>query len=222
MPETTIEVLRRDGVGKSESRRLRKADMIPAVLYGGGREPISIQVPRKTLIETFKSGGHENRIFLLQLVGTDQSRHAMIRDLQVDPVSSQVVHVDFQRILMDQVVRVRVHLELDGLAFGVKNEAGILDFVTREIEVECLPAAIPQVIRHDVSELHVGQHLEARDLVLPEGVSYVGSPETVIASVKHARIEVVETPAEEAAPVAAEAAEPEVIQRGKKEEEEES
>ncbi len=221
MPETTIEVLRREGVGKSKSRRLRKADMIPAILYGGGREPISIQIPRKTLLETFKTGGHENRIFLLQLVGTDQSRHAMIRDLQVDPVSSQVVHVDFQRILMDQTVRVRVHLELDGMPYGVKNEAGILDFVTREIEIECLPAAIPQVVRHDVSEIHVGQHVEARDLALPEGVSYVGSPDTVIASVKHARIEVVETPVEEA-PAAPESTEPEVIQRGKKEEDEES
>ena len=87
MAETTIEVQRREGVGKSENRRLRRTDSIPAVLYGAGKEPVSIQVPKRTLLELFKSGGHENRIFVLKLAGTDQNRHAMIRDLQLDDMS---------------------------------------------------------------------------------------------------------------------------------------
>ncbi|HSM12813.1 MAG TPA: 50S ribosomal protein L25 [Thermoanaerobaculia bacterium] len=220
MAETTIEVQRREGAGKSHSRRLRGAGMIPAILYGAGKESVPIQVPRKTLLELFKSGGHENRIFLLKLSGTDQSRHAMVRDLQIDPVTAQVVHLDFQRIQLDEKIRVKVHVTLEGTPLGVKNEGGILDFVTRELEVECLPTAIPQEIKVAVAELHIGQHVEAGQLDLPEGVSYVGAPEAVIVSVKHSRVEAV--PAEEAAEETVEAAEPEVIQKGKKEEAEES
>lgn len=224
MAEITIEVVRRERVGKSDSRRLRRADLIPAVLYGAGREPVSIQVPRRVLTDSFKDGGHENRIFLLKLGGTDQTRHAMIRELQLDPIDHSIVHVDFQRILMDQKVRVKIQLKLDGVPYGVKTEGGILDFVTREIDVECMPAEIPHEIRVDVSELRVGEHLEMSAVGLPAGIAYLGSPEVVVASVKHARAEVVATPAGEAAPVAAPAspAEPEVIQRGKKEEAKES
>ncbi|KAB2967902.1 MAG: 50S ribosomal protein L25 [Thermoanaerobaculia bacterium] len=225
MAEITIEVVRRERVGKSDSRRLRRADLIPAVLYGAGREPVSIQVPRRVLTDSFKEGGHENRIFLLKLGGTDQTRHAMIRELQLDPIDHRIVHVDFQRILMDQKVRVKVHLELEGVPHGVKTDGGILDFVTREIEVECMPSAIPHEVKVEVSSLRVGDHLEMGAVQLPDGVTYLGSPEVVVASVKHARMEVVETPAAEGAPVAAAAtapAEPEVIQRGKKEEAKES
>lgn len=219
MAETVIEVEKRENVGKSASRGLRRAQMVPAVLYGGGKESVSIQVPKKQLLDLFKNGGHENRIFLLKLSGTDQSRHAMIRDLQLDPLTNQLVHVDFQRILLDKKVRVKVHVELEGTPYGVKVELGVLDFVTRELEVECLPSAIPNEIRVDITGLHVGQHVEAREVPLPDGVEYVGSPDVVIASVKHARTETVAAPAEGAA---ATAAEPEVIAKGKKEEAKES
>ncbi len=219
MNDVTIEVQRREGTGKSAARRLRKAEMIPAVLYGGEREPVAIQVPRKMMITLFKSGGSDNRIFLLKLSGTDQTRHAMIRDLQVDPITNQVAHIDFQRIDMKKSLRVKVAVELLGIAYGVKTEGGLLDFVTRELEVECLPGAIPQKLVVDINEVHVGQHLEAKDVVLPEGVSLVGEPDRVLLSVGHARVE---TEGVEAAAPAAEGTEPEVIQRGKKEEEGES
>ena len=221
MSEATIEVQRREKVGKGENRRLRVAGQIPAVLYGADKEPIAIQVPRRLLLELFKDGGHENRIFLLKLAGTDQSRHAMIRDLQVDPTTSKVRHLDFQRIAMDRKLRVKVRLELDGVPYGVKTEMGILDFVTREVEVECLPTAIPPAIHVDVTELHIGQHLEAKELKLPEGVDFVGDPDAVIASVKHAKAEEVVAPVVVAAAPEA-AAEPEVITKGKKEEAKES
>lgn len=215
MSETTIEVQKRDNAGKSAARQLRRADLVPAVLYGGGRESVSIQVPKKQLIELFKNGGHENRIFLLKLAGTDKDRHAMIRDLQLDPMTNQIVHVDFQRILMTERVRVKVHLVLDGTPYGVKTEGGLLDFVNREIEIECLPAAIPQEVHVDVTALRVGQHLEAGALTLPKGVELTSDADLVIVSIKHARTEV----AEAAAPAAAE---PEVVARGKKEEAKES
>lgn len=213
--DLTIEVNRRDETGKSANRRLRRAEMIPAVVYGGGKEPISIKVPRKTLIDLFKSGGSENRIFLLKLADTGQSRHAMIRDIQVDPITRKVEHVDFMRIDMSKRIRVRVHVTLEGVAYGVRTEGGLLDFVTREVEVECLPTAIPQEIKVDVSEVKVGQHLEVKDLQLPEGVKLLEDADRVIVSVAHAKVE-----AEGAAAAGAEgAAEPEVIAKGKKEEE---
>jgi large subunit ribosomal protein L25 len=223
MSEATIEVQRRERTGKGENRRLRVAGQIPAVLYGADKEPVPIQVPRRLLLDLFKQGGHENRIFLLKLAGTDQTRHAMIRDLQLNPVTSEVTHLDFQRIAMDRRLRVKVRLELDGIPYGVKTDGGILDFVTREVEVECLPTAIPSAIHLDVSELHIGQHLEASALKLPEGVEFLGDPDAVIASVKHAKVEEVAAPAAaEAVPVEGAAAEPEVLAKGKKEEAKES
>lgn len=214
--DLTIEVLRREETGKSANRRLRREAMIPAVVYGGGKEPIAIRVPRKTLIDLFKSGGSENRIFQLKLADTGQSRHAMIKDMQVHPITRQVEHVDFMRIDMAKRIRVRVHISLEGIAYGVRTEGGLLDFVTREIEVECLPTSIPQEIKVDVSEVRVGQHLEVKDLTLPEGVKVVGEDDRVILSVAHAKVEAV------AGVAGAEAAvEPEVIAKGKKDEEKE-
>ena len=213
--DLTIEVTRREETGKSANRRLRREEMIPAVVYGGGKEPISIQLPRKTLIDLFKSGGSENRIFLLKLADTGQSRHAMIRDMQIHPITRKVEHVDFMRIDMAKRIRVRVHVTLEGVAYGVRTEAGLLDFVTREVEVECLPTAIPQEIKVDVTDVRVGQHLEVKDLKLPAGVKLIEDEDRVIVSVAHAKVEA------EAAAAGTEAAvaEPEVIAKGKKEEE---
>lgn len=217
--EVTIEVERRETSGKGANGRLRRADLIPAVVYGGEKEPISIQVPRKLLLNIFKNGGSENRIFLLKLAGTAQSRHAMIRDLQVDPVTNQVAHVDFMRIDMARKIRVKVHIELVGVAHGVKTDGGLLDFVTREVEVECLPTAIPHEIRVDVTELRIGDHLEARSLVMPEGVNLLEDGDRVIASIAHAKLEVEAPAAAEGVATGEGAAEPEVITKGKKEEE---
>ncbi len=213
--DLTIEVNRREETGKSANRRLRREEMIPAVVYGGGKEPISIQVPRKTLIDLFKSGGSENRIFLLKLADTGQSRHAMIRDMQIDPITRKVEHVDFMRIDMSKRIRVRVHITLEGVPYGVRTEGGLLDFVTREVEVECLPTAIPQEIKVDVNEVKVGQHLEVKDLQLPAGVKLIEDEDRVIVSVAHAKVEVEAV----AAGTEVAAVEPEVIAKGKKEEE---
>ena len=205
----TIEVQPREETGKNANRRSRSRGKIPAVVYGGGKESVSIEVDRKTLVDTLKGHGGENPIFLLKL--GDKERHAMIRHTQVDPLSRQVIHIDFQRVLLDQKVRVAVPVELVGTPVGVKTEGGLLDFVTREVHVESLPGQIPKHIEGDVTNLHVGQHLEARDLKLPEGVTLLDDADKVIVSIGHGRLE---TPAETAA---AEQAEPEVIKKTKAE-----
>jgi large subunit ribosomal protein L25 len=205
--QRSIEVKRRETVGANANRRLRAAGRIPAVVYGGGKESVSIEVDRKTLVDTMKGHGGENPIFLLKL--GDKERHAMIRNLQVDPVSRQVIHIDFQRVLLDQKLKVAVPVELMGTAVGVKVEGGLLDFVTREVHVECLPGDIPKHLEADVTGLHIGQHVEVRDLNVPEGVEVLDEPDKVIASVGHGKLEAVE---------AAEAtAEPEVIKKTKAE-----
>ena len=219
--ELTIEVERREETGKNANRRLRARGRIPAVLYGGGRETVPIEVDKKVLHELFKKGGGEHAIFLLQLAGTGKSRHALIRDLAVDPVSRQILHIDFLRIAMDQRLRIRIPVELVGVPTGVKNEGGILDFITREVEVEALPRDLPENLPFDVSELHVGQHLEVKSLSLPEGLTLITDPDRVLVAVAHPRmVEVVEeeAPAGEEL-LEAEREEPEVIRRGKTEEE---
>ncbi|HEX9941859.1 MAG TPA: 50S ribosomal protein L25 [Thermoanaerobaculia bacterium] len=214
MTETmSIEVQPREQTGKNANRRSRANGKIPAVVYGGGKESVAIEVDRKTLVDTMKKHAGENPIFLLKL--GDKERHAMIRHMQVDPVSRQVIHIDFQRVTMDQKVRVTVPVELVGTPVGVKTEGGLVDFVTREVNVECLPGEIPKHIDCDISGLHVGQHAEVGALSLPPGVTLLDEPEKVIVSISHSRLE-----AHEAAPAEGEAerAEPEVIKRTKAEE----
>ena len=213
MSEVTIEVEKREDSGKNANRRTRSRGEVPGIVYGAGKDTVPIHLNRKTLVETLKKGGGGNAIFLLKLAGTEKSRHAMIREMQIDPVSRQIVHIDFQRIVLTEEVRVLVAIELTGTAYGVKNEGAIIDFPTRQVHVRCLPTQIPAKIMVDVSELHVNQHYEAKDLQLPEGVALDEDPDRVIVSCKHERV-VEEAPAGEALLETA-AAEPEVIKKGK-------
>src|SRR5215472_12542877 len=165
MTEMTIKVERRSERGTGNSRRLRARGLIPAVVYGGaGKDTVPIQVERKALLDMMKASGSDNPIFLLKLSGSTSERHAMIRELQVHPISRQIVHIDVQRVSMTEKLRVAVPVELIGTAFGVKTEGGMLDFVLREVHVECLPADIPKRIELDVTPLKIGQHVEAGEL----------------------------------------------------------
>jgi large subunit ribosomal protein L25 len=219
MSELTLQVQPREEKGKNSNRQLRATGMVPAVVYGGGREPLPIQVEKRTLLNLMRSTEGHNPVFLLQLAGTDKSRHAMIREMQIHPVSRHVLHVDFQRVVMTENVRVAVHVELLGVPVGVKVDAGILDFVTREVHIECTPDKIPAKLSVDVSGLHIGQHVEAKDLALPDGVHLTDEPGRVIASVSHSRVVEAAAPAEEEL-IETEAVQPEVIKRGKATEEE--
>jgi large subunit ribosomal protein L25 len=218
MSELTIEVQPRDERGKNSNRRLREQGLVPAVVYGAGRDPLPIQVHKKTLLELMRSTAGHNPVFLLQLAGTDKSRHAMIREMQIDPVSRKVLHVDFQRVVMTEKVRVSVHVELVGVPVGVKVDGGLLDFVTRELHVQCTPDKIPAKLEADVTGLHLGQHLEAGDVALPEGVELLDEPGRVIASVSHAKTEAAAAAGEGL--LETEGVQPVVIRRGKTTEDE--
>lgn len=217
MSEMTIEVQERAGLGKGANRKLRAAGKIPAVVYGGGKNPVSIEVDRRELRDLLRNSSSENAVFLLKLGNTGKSRHTMIRDLQFDPVSREIMHVDFQRVNMSETVRIAVAVELVGTPTGVKNEGGVLDFITREVEIECLPSDIPPQLRVDVSGLAIGQHVKVSDLELPSAVTMLEDEDRVIASVGHPRVIEVEATEEEL--LEAEMLEPEVIGRGKEEEE---
>jgi large subunit ribosomal protein L25 len=214
MKTIELPVEKRSTIGKNEARRSRAVGRIPAVVYGAGKPNVPISVDRKALADLFREGAGENAIFLLKLAGSDQSRHAMIRELQRDPVSRKPLHIDFLRVLMDVKVTVKVPIEVVGVARGVKTDGGILDVVTREIEIECLPADIPAHIGVDVAELGIGDAIRVSDLPPIEGVRIVDNPEKVVVHVAHPTRE--EEPVVAAAEGAvAEPAEPEVLKKGK-------
>jgi large subunit ribosomal protein L25 len=221
MAELSLEVVRRETTGKGVARRLRADGKVPAVVYGGHREAVPIVVDRKTVSDLIHKSQHGMRsIFLLKMSGTDQQRHAMIKDLQIDPISRKVTHIDFVRVVMDEVIKVTIPVRVNGTALGVK-EGGVLDFQVRELHVECLPNAIPDSIDVDVSNLGTHDYVRVSDLALPQGVKVLDDPERVVVGVTQIRAEAEPTPAEGVA-VAAEPAEPEVIKKGKVETAEEA
>ena len=218
MAEVTLEVSGRDGTGKSAVRKLRQQGKVPGVVYGGHRDPVAIIVDRKAITDLIQKSEHGVRsVFLLKMAGTDQQRHAMIKDIQINPISRKMMHVDFIRVVMDEVVRVSVPVVITGSPIGVR-EGGLLDFQVRELHVECLPNAIPDKVEIDISELGIHHYFRISDLPLPQGVKVLDDPNRVVVGVTHQRAEVVpEVPVEGAVEVAP--AEPEVISRGKKVEE---
>lgn len=215
MAELTLEVSRRENTGKEVAKKLRRDGKVPAVVYGGHKEPVSIEVDRKTVSELVMKSEHGIRsIFLLKMSGSDQQRHAMIKDVQIDPITKKMKHIDFVRVIMDEVVRVTVPVHLTGTATGVKNQGGILDHQVRDLHIECLPGQIPDSIDVDVTNLDMHHQIRISELQLPSGVKVLDDPDRVVASVTHARAEAVET-VEGAAPTV----EPELIKKGKPEEE---
>jgi large subunit ribosomal protein L25 len=219
MKTIELAVEKRSTIGKNEARRSRAGGRIPAVVYGAGKPNVPISVDRKALSDLFREGAGENAIFLLKLAGSDQSRHAMIREMQRDPVSRKPLHIDFVRVLMDVKITVSVPIEIVGVARGVKTDQGILDVVTREIEIECLPTNIPAHLPIDVTELGIGDAIRVSELKVPEGVTIVDNPEKVVLHVTHPTRE--EEPVAAAAEGTAEPAEPEVLKKGKAASEEE-
>ena len=217
MAEVTLEVSKREATGKEVAKKLRRDGKVPAVVYGAKRDPVAITVDRKSVSELIQKSEHGVRsVFLLKMAGTDQQRHAMIKEITIDPISRKMTHIDFVRVLMDEKVKVTIPVHLNGTAIGVK-EGGVLDFQVRELHVECLPNAIPDSIEVDVAPLGGHEYYRIKDLNIPEGVKVLDDPERVVVGVTHLKAEVVEPTAEVAAP-----AEPEVIKKGKPEDEKDS
>lgn len=216
--EAALEATKRETRGKNEARRVRAAGKIPAVVYGDKSEAAVISVDPKTLLRILHSESGLNTLISLKFEGEGDTR-VLVRDYQVDPVTQKPLHVDFYRIAMDKVLRVTVPVLLKGEPKGVKAQGGILDFVNRDIEVECLPADIPEHIDLDVSELLINQGIRVRDLPQSDKWKAITDADTMIVHVVTPRAEVVEEPAAAAVPGAA--AEPEVIKKGKIDKEDE-
>ena len=221
MEAFVVEAAPREERGKHAARRTRRTGQVPAVLYGGKQEPIAMAVSARQIARILRSETGHNTIFTVQISGHKDER-AMLKDWQVDPVSGALLHVDLLRIAMDVRMRVKVPVHTFGEPEGVKLQGGIFEMVTREVELECLPADIPEEFKVDVSGLTIGKQLRAADLPIdPNKVKLVTDPQRVLAHVVILKKEE-EVVAPEAAAVATEAApaEPEVIKKGKKEVEE--
>ena len=216
MPEFVVPAESRSETGKNVNRRLRSRGMIPGVLYGTGKPAVPVAVSPREIGAILKSASGENTLFDLDLGGS--RRKVILKEFQREPLRGQLLHADFYEVALDKVLQVKVHVELEGLPVGVKLQGGIVDFVTRELELECLPADIPAKIAVDIAHLELGKHLRVSDLKLGDKVKVLDEPELVIAHVVLPRAEVAaEAAATEAAPAEAGAAEPEVIKKGKAE-----
>jgi large subunit ribosomal protein L25 len=217
MMDTTLVAERRDQFGRNEAGRLRREGRIPAVLYGGPEGAAeSIVVDPKELSRLLHSESGVNTLISLKLQGAEDAK-VLVKEYQLDPVSHRLLHADFYRVAMDRVLRVTVPVQLTGEAQGVKAQGGHVDFVHRDIVLERLPGDIPEHITVDVTELMVNQGVRVRDLVSDGTWKAVSEPEMLIVHVVAPRLEA-EPAAEEAAVAPAGPAEPEVIKKGKADE----
>ena len=215
MPEFVVPAESRSETGKNVNRRLRSRGLIPGVVYGMGKDAVAVAVSPRELGAILKSASGENTLFDLDLGGT--RRKVILKEFQREPLRGQLLHADFYEVALDKLLEIKVHVELTGIPVGVKLQGGLVDFVTRELELECLPADIPEKILVDIAHLELGKHFRVSDLKLGDKVKVLTEADIVIAHVVLPRAEVVaETAAVEAAPEAG-AAEPEVIKKGKAE-----
>jgi large subunit ribosomal protein L25 len=218
--DATLQAEKRETRGKNEARRLRAQGRIPAVVYGVEKgKAVEISVDPKALMKILHSESGVNTLIGLNLAGG--ATRVLVKEYQLDPIDHRLLHADFYQVAMDKAITVTVPIVLKGEAKGVKQQGGIVDFVHREIEIECLPGDIPEHIDVDVSELLMHQGVRVRDLNVG-GAKWkpVSEPDMMIVHVVALRAEAEPAAAEvAAAPVAP--AEPEVIKKGKAEKEEE-
>lgn len=214
MPDMIVQA--REATGKEIAKKLRAKGQIPSVLYGEGKNAVSLSVDEKTLLGILKSKSGRRSIINFELEGTKQKRFVIVKDYQLDPLSGRIIHADFLRIDMNKSLRVKVPVHTTGEAAGVKQQGGIFEMLHHEVEVECLPANIPSEIVLDISPLMIGQSIRYSDLRMGDKVKVLHADlDQPICHVTAARAEeAAATPAE-----GAEKAEPEVIAKGKKDEE---
>jgi len=222
--EAVLQAKKRDTIGKNEARRTRREGHVPAVLYGGdssgGRQATSIAVDPKALLKILHSESGANTLISLKLDGAGDTR-VLVKEYQLDPITHHLLHADFYRVAMDKVLQVTIPIVLKGESKGVKQQGGILEFVRREIEIECLPADIPENVEIDVSELVLHEGIRLRDVATNPKWTAVTELDTLLVHVIAPKAEETPAPADAAAAAApAAAAEPEVIKKGKKDEDE--
>lgn len=214
MVDIVVAAENRTGTGKNENRRLRTRGLIPGVLYGAKKDAVPLAVSPKEITTILRSKTGENTLFDLEIGGS--RRKVILKEFQINPIKGNLLHADFYEVALDKLIEVSVHIEVVGTPVGVKVQGGLLDHVTREVEVSCLPADIPEKITVDVSELEMGKAVRVSDLRVPDKVTMLSEPDLVVVHVVAPRAE--EEVAVAAAPVEGEAAagaEPEVIKKGK-------
>jgi large subunit ribosomal protein L25 len=212
--EYKVQAQLRSGRGKNDARRVRRDGMVPITVYGGGAETLAAVAPLRELAAILRSESGRNTIFTIEVDGAGASE-VMFHDRQIDPIKGRLVHADLTRLVKGQKIEVTVPLHLVGEPFGVKEKQGVLEQIIREIEIKCEPRDIPDAIDVDVSGLDVHDVLHVSDISVAEGIEILNDAELVIATVGIVREEV-------EAPTLVEGeepAEPEVIGKGKKEEE---
>src|SRR2546427_2015846 len=210
-----LSVQRRDATGKGPVRRLRRAGLVPAILYGGGTEPVSLAVSPAEVHRALHAHVGGGVLVNLRVAGETEPRPAVVRDLQFDPVRDTLLHVDLQAVRMDEEITVEVPIHVIGEAAGVKEQSGILAVLLRSVQVSCMPSLIPERLDVDVSALRIHDVLTVANLTLPEGVRVTTPAAQPIVTVAPPTAE------EVVAPAAAPAAEPEVVTERKPKEEEE-
>jgi len=223
--DAVLEATLRDSRGKNEARRTRADGKVPAVVYGtsGGKaESTAIAVEPKALTKILHSESGANTLISLKISGAKGDQRVLVKDYQLDPITHRILHADFYQIAMDKVLRITVPITIKGEAPGVKQQGGILEYVHRQVEVECLPGDIPEHIEINVGELMLHQGVRVRDVAANPKVKVVTDADTMLVHVIMPKAEEVATPAAGAEGAAAAAptapAEPEVIKKGKKEE----
>jgi len=212
--ESTLEAVKRSGKGKNEARRLRAAGQLPAVVYGAQKAgdaiaPTQVAISPKEMMRILHSASGVNTLITLNIAGEGTQR-VLVREYQLDPVTQHLLHADFYRVNLEKKISVKVPVVLHGDAKGVKQQDGVLEFLHKEIEVECLPTQIPEHVDVDVTELEVGQAIYVKDIAA--NATWVPLSDNDLMLVHVVSAKAVETPAEG---TAAAAAEPEVAKKGK-------
>lgn len=210
MSDIVVAAFAREQRGKNEAKRLRARGRIPAIVYAPGKENVAVSVSPRELAAVFKTGAAENTLVDLELEG--KKRKVILKDYQVHPVRPEFLHADFYEVALDKAIHVKVHIELQGVPIGVKRDGGLLEFVTREILVSCLPLDIPKKFVVDISPLEIGGEVRVSSVPMPDKVRVLTDGDVLLAHVvtKHAE-EAVAAPVEGAVV----AAEPEVAKKGK-------
>jgi len=221
MEKVLLDAELREELGKGKVKALRRSGFIPAVIYKHGDKAVSLKLAKKDFIKTLHTKAGENVLITLQISKDKAAKKAssktvLIKDIQLDPVKDEVIHVDFNEISLTEKIKVKVPIADKGEAIGVKRDEGVLEHILWEVEVECLPTQIPERLEVNVANLEIGQDIFIKDIPVPEGAKILADPESIVISVKPPKEElVIEEPAEGLE-------EPEMIREKKPESEEEA
>ena len=212
--DIVVSAVRREGRGKNDARRARRNGQVPVTMYGGEGEAVSALAQLRDLAAILRSDTGRNTIFTLDIEGVEAAE-VMFADRQIDPVRMRLIHADFKRLVKGEKIEATVPLRLVGESIGVREQSGVLEQIVRNVEIRCQPREIPEALEVDVTNLGVHDVLHVSDIATTEGIEILEPPDMVIATIGVIKEEPVAV-----APIEGETlAEPEVIGKGKKEDE---